>query len=226
MPGSPLAVVAGARQARLLLDPLRRRILAAAREPASAAALAAALGLPRQRVNYHVRLLARAGFLTRAGRRRRRGLVEQRYVVSAEAFLLAPEVLGGLEPGPPVTPDQASAAFLIALAARMQSEAGRAWRDAGAQRKRLPVLALDTTIAFTTADQRARFAAALTESVTRLVAEHTSAPTSGAKARRYRLALGCYPIPGEAKPQTRKHVGHVASPGAITPARPPAGRAP
>jgi DNA-binding transcriptional ArsR family regulator len=72
-----------------ILHPLRLEILRLAGEPISASELAPRLKLSRQRVNYHVRRLARGGFLRRAGQRRRRNMIEQRYVASARAFLLS-----------------------------------------------------------------------------------------------------------------------------------------
>ena len=94
----------------MLLKPLRREILTHARTPVSAAGIAAAMGRPRQVVNYHVRELARAGFLRRAGRAKKRGLTEQRYVISAQAFVLAPEMLGSLDASATTaTTDKASA---------------------------------------------------------------------------------------------------------------------
>src|SRR5208282_4945121 len=77
-----------------LLHPLRRRILEALREPDSAAGLARRLLLPRQKINYHVRELARGHFLARAGRRRRRNMSEKRYVARARGYVLSPEILG------------------------------------------------------------------------------------------------------------------------------------
>src|SRR5262245_28191009 len=97
MATAPVGVIHEAPKAGMLLKPLRREILAHARTPVSAAGIAAAMKRPRQVINYHVRELARAGFLRRAGRARKRGLVEQRYVVSAQAFVLAPEVLGQMD---------------------------------------------------------------------------------------------------------------------------------
>ena len=47
----------------------RQRIVALARTPMSATEMASRLGLPRQRVNYHVRQLERARFLERADQR-------------------------------------------------------------------------------------------------------------------------------------------------------------
>jgi predicted ArsR family transcriptional regulator len=173
------------------------RILAAARQPVSATGLAATLGMSRQAVNYHVRVLAKAGFLRRAGRQRKRGLIEQKYVVTARAFVLAPDVLGPLDTGAAELADRSTVAYLLMLAARMQREATTAWQTAQRQGKRVPILALDSEIGFDSPAARAAFAQALTDAVTRVIAEHTTPATSpgGAKTgRRYRLALGCYPI--------------------------------
>ena len=100
----------------------------------SAAGIAAAMGRPRQVVNYHVRELARAGFLKAPARARKRGLTEQRYVVSAQAYVLAPEVLGALDATAtdPATADKASAAYLLMLATRLQRELSESWRKADA----------------------------------------------------------------------------------------------
>jgi biotin operon repressor len=190
--------VADLGKAAVALKPLRVRILAAARQPASAATIAATLGLSRQAVNYHVRALARAGFLRRAGRARKRGLVEQRYVVSARAFLVAPDALGALD-APSDRVDRFSIAYVLTLAARIQQEAVRAWRGARQQGTRVPVLALDSEIRFESPQQRAAFAAALSEAVTRVIAEHSAPPPltatrDAAASRRYRLALACYPL--------------------------------
>ena len=91
------------KRAEALLDPLRMRILAIARTPASATEIAARLRLPRQRVNYHVRRLADRGLLRRAGRQRKRNMFEQRYVAAARSFWEAAEssrCITGISPVP------------------------------------------------------------------------------------------------------------------------------
>lgn len=193
----PVAVVGDRPGAASLLKPLRQRILAAARQPASATAIAATLGLSRQAVNYHVRQLARAGLLRRAGRQRKRGLVEQKYLVSARAFVLAPELLGPLYDAALPAGDKLTAAYVMSMASLVQREIGRAWHEAQAAGRSLPVLALDSEITFPTAAARAAFAAALTAAITRVVADHGTTPPRSAeqRARRYRLTLSCYPIP-------------------------------
>lgn len=191
---APVSVIRDAPKAGMLLKPLRREILSHARTPVSAAGIAAEMKRPRQVINYHVRELAKAGFLRRAGRVRKRGLVEQRYVVSAQAFVLAPEVLGAMDAtaADPATADKASASYLLMLATRLQRELSESWRKAEAAGTPLPLLSLDTEFGFASAADRTRFATALTQAITRVVAEHT---TSAGRAcdGRYRLVLGCYP---------------------------------
>jgi hypothetical protein len=198
-------VIREAPKAGALLKPLRREILAQARTPASAAAIAAAMKRPRQVINYHVRQLARAGFLKRAGRVRKRGLYEQRYVVSAQAFVLAPEVLGAMDAtaSPTALADKASASYLLMLATRLQKELSESWRRSEATGTALPLLSLDTEISFASSAERARFANALTQAITQVVAESTVATGRGTSDRnpaRYRLVLGCYPTSIEETP--------------------------
>jgi hypothetical protein len=52
-----VAVIEDPAAAEVSLDPIRTRLLAELGEPASATAVAARLGLPRQKVNYHLRTL-------------------------------------------------------------------------------------------------------------------------------------------------------------------------
>src|SRR5262249_7684267 len=115
-------------QAADLLEPLRARILKLAQEPSSSTELGARLNLPRQRVNYHVRELSRSGLLKRVGRRRRRNMFEQLYVASAKTYVLSPALLGDVCADWREVSDRTSAAYLTALAAQMQVDAGEAMR--------------------------------------------------------------------------------------------------
>ena len=187
------SIAAQDRVAVLLAHPLRLRILAGAREPASATQIALRLKLPRQKVNYHVRELARARFLRRAGQARKRNMIEQRWVATATSYALSPELLGDLQANPAAIADAFSAQYLLALASRSQAEVTRAVAAAAAQGKRLSTLAIDCEFRFESAVQRAAFARALTESVTALIERHTS-PASR-EGRPYRLIVGCHPIP-------------------------------
>lgn len=199
MRGSAIEIVRDDARASALLHPLRRRILEALREPDSAAGLARRFHLPRQKVNYHVRELAKARFLERAGRRRRRNMTEQRYVARATGYVLSPELLGQLKADKNRVEDVFSASYLLALSAQLQSELGRAASEAEARGKRLSTLALTSELRFESAEQRAVFAKelqlALTGVVARFSSPYRAADGSPGSGRPYRLMLGCYPIP-------------------------------
>ena len=72
------------------LDPFRSRVLAALARPGSATTVAAALGEPRQKVNYHLRTLEEHGLVDLVEERPRRGLTERVVVASAGSYALAP----------------------------------------------------------------------------------------------------------------------------------------
>jgi DNA-binding transcriptional ArsR family regulator len=186
-------------RATALLHPLRLRILDALREPDSAAGLARRLRLPRQKINYHVRALARAHFLERAGQRRRRNMIERRFRTTARGYILSPELLGRLGVPQAQAEDAFSAAYLLGLLSLGQSELGRASREAGAQAKRLATLSVNSEMRFENAEQRARFTAELQRAVVEMVARYASpyirADGAAGTGRPYRLILGCYPIP-------------------------------
>jgi DNA-binding transcriptional ArsR family regulator len=198
-PAASWDLVADMNRAGALLHPLRLRILDALREPDSASGLARRFRMPRQKMNYHVRELARTHFLERAGQRRRRNMIERRYRTTAQGYVLSPELLGrmGLPHGH--AEDVLSAAYLLRIMAVAQAELARASREAAAQRKRLTTLSVSAELRFESGEQRAKFAGELRRSVVDVIARyaspHTMADGSAGAGRPYRLILGCYPIP-------------------------------
>jgi DNA-binding transcriptional ArsR family regulator len=202
--GNPpsLGLLRQASQAAVLLyHPLRLKILAALLEPDSATGVARRMNLPRQTVNYHVRELARARLLARAGRRRRRRLYEQCYVATARGYAFSPELLGKLAMDPAQVADKFSAAYLVGLAAKVQVELGQVTELAEKAGKRLATLSFNTELRFLCPEQRAKFTAELQHAIVDIVARHSapnrSADGAPAAGRPFRLVLGCYPIPPE-----------------------------
>jgi len=209
-----LSVVREAAQAAALLyHPLRLRILAALVAPDSATGVARRMNLPRQTVNYHVRELARARLLTRAGRRRRRRMYEQCYVATARGYVLSPELLGTLAADPAQVADTFSAKYLLGLASKVQSELGRASQLAAKEGKRLATLSINTELRFTSPEQRAAFTGELQRGIMEVVGRHSSPyrkeDGSAGEGRPFRLVLGCYPIPKE-KEETQHANASVA----------------
>jgi DNA-binding transcriptional ArsR family regulator len=184
-----------------LLDPLRLRLLSLAREPVSASELARRVGLPRQRVNYHVRELERAGFLRAAERRRRRNLIEQRYVATARSYVLAPDLLGPVAADWRAIPDTASADYLLALTEQVRSDVARAADEAVSRNQALTTLSIKAQFRFETPADRATFAEAIRRAVVDVIARHSSPNRlengRPGRGRPYRLVLSCYPAPSE-----------------------------
>ena len=200
-PQRHLECVTEHRRAAVLLSPLRLRILKLAAEPISASELASRMDLPRQRVNYHVRELARAGFLRRAERRRKRNMFEQRYVASARGYLLSPELLEAIGSDWRSIPDTASAEYLLALASQVQSDLTRAWKRASGRGNRVSTFSLKTQFRFESSGEREEFAKALRDAIVEVVARHTKPyrraggePGAGSP---YRLVIGSYPYVAE-----------------------------
>jgi DNA-binding transcriptional ArsR family regulator len=160
------------------LDPIRSQLLAELATPGSAASLAARVGLPRQKVNYHLRALEDRGLVEVTEERRHGGLTERVLQATAASYIVSPAALGKRA---------LSARYLIALAARMLREVARL--DA-----RQDTLGLDAEIKFKSPDDRAAFASELTETVARLVSKyHDDA------GKPHRLVVATHPIPGGAQ---------------------------
>lgn len=179
--------------AALALDPLRSRLLAELREPASAAALASRVGLPRQKVNYHLRMLESHGLVRVAGKRRWGGLTERRLVAAAPSYVVSPSALGPVAADPERVTDRLAASYLIALAARVVREIGELVRRASEARKHLATLSIDTVIRFRSAQERAEFTRELTEAINNLVAKYHD--ESAPRGRSHRLVLMAHPLP-------------------------------
>jgi DNA-binding transcriptional ArsR family regulator len=106
-----------------LAHPSRVRILEALREPGSASEAARRLGEPRQRVNYHLKELERAGLVERVGERRVRNLVEVLYQAVAHAFVVSPEVAWADPRRMQAMREQHSLETLVQLGERLERDA-------------------------------------------------------------------------------------------------------
>lgn len=178
--------------ASVVLDPVRARVLAELADPGSASTVAAALGEPRQKVNYHLRTLEEHGLVRFVEERARRGLTERIVQASARSYVLSPSVLGANAADPART-DRLSSQYLIAVAARLVREVADLARRAEAARKPLATLTIDTEIRFASAADRAAFTAELGGMARALAARyHDDSSTNG---RWHRLIVAAHPRP-------------------------------
>jgi DNA-binding transcriptional ArsR family regulator len=192
-----VAVIEDPAVAEASLDPVRARLLAELAEPASATMVAARLGLPRQRVNYHLKALERHGLVELVEERRKGNVTERLVRATAASFVISPAALAAVEPDPSRAPDQLSARWLIAVASRLVREVGQLLSGATKARKRLATFAMDGEVRFATAADQATFAEELAGAVTSLIAKyHDEAAERG---RDHRVIVAIHP---SVKPET------------------------
>lgn len=194
-------VVRGAAQAAALLNPDRVRLLAALASPASATGVADQVGMTRQRVNYHLRELEKAGLVELVEERRKGNCTERVMRASARSYLISPEVLGVLGTDSPTRDarDRFSAAYLITAVARALRDLALLRARAGRAGKPLATLAIETDVRFKSAADRAAF----TEEVTTTLAGLSAKYNSDGNGRVFRFLLGGYPA--VTKPEEEPH---------------------
>ncbi len=185
---------------RVALSPIRRRLLQRLQRPGSAAELAPEFGMPRQRLNYHLRALEGAGLLQLVEERQRCGFVERILAARARAFVVDPDVLGErAAPRSSIVQDRFAAEHLVRLASGVVRDVVRMQSRADARAERLLTFALDAELTFATPDDLDAFATALAE----FVARHGARQPPG--GRRYRIVAGGHPAPSRtAKARARR----------------------
>jgi DNA-binding transcriptional ArsR family regulator len=186
-----VAVIDDPSAAEVSLDPVRARLLSELSEPGSASSLAARLGLPRQKVNYHLRALERHGLVELVEERRKGNCIERVLQATAASYVISPTALAEVAPDPTRRPDQLSARWLLALAARLVREVGDLIGGATAARQRLATFAIDSEIRFASAADRAAFAEELSGAVTALVGKYHDEHAPG--GRKHRLVVALHP---------------------------------
>ncbi len=185
-------VIESAAAAAVALDPVRSRLLGELAVPASAAGLAARVGITRQKVNYHLKALEAHGLVRLAEQRRHGGITERVLQASAASYVVSPAAVSATAADPGASDDRLSAGYLVALAGRLVREVGSLVRRAGASGARVPTLTVDTQIGFRSAADRAAFAEDLTAAVLDLAARYHHDD-----GRPYRLVVAAHPLPEE-----------------------------
>jgi predicted ArsR family transcriptional regulator len=188
-----LEVIDDPAAAVVALNPMRSRLLAELAEPGSAAALAERVGIPRQKVNYHLRTLEAHGLVEVVEERRWGGLTERVLAATASSYVVSPAALGDAASDPAKSSDRLSARYLVAVAARIVREVAALLRLADAEDKRLATLTLDAEVRFRSAAERAAFTEELAAAVARLVARYHDPAAPG--GRPHRLMVAAHPLP-------------------------------
>ncbi len=188
----PLDVIDDAGRVAAVLPPLRREILQLLARPDSATGLSKQLGIPRQKVNYHLRELEKAGFLELVEERPRRGCTERIVRAKAESYLVSPALLGDLARDPGEAQDRFSSAWLVAQAARVVHDVALLRGRARSVGKKLATFSVDLDVAFPSPAKLRAFTEELALAVGQLAAKHGGDPDDP-NGRRYRFLVGGHP---------------------------------
>jgi len=186
-----VAVIEDPAAAEVSLDPMRAKLLAELVEPGSATTLANRVGLPRQKVNYHLRALEKHGLVELVEERRKGNMTERVLRATAASYVISPLALAAVQPDPGRAPDRLSARWLLALASRLVRDVGTLLTGATKAQKRLATFALDGEVRFASAADRAAFADELTHAVTTLIGRYHDENAPG--GRDHRLIVAIHP---------------------------------
>lgn len=186
-----VAVIDNPAAAEVTLDPMRARMLAELVEPASATMLAARVGLARQKVNYHLRELERHGLIELVEERKKGNVTERLMRATALSYVISPAVLAAVQPDAARSPDQLSASWLVALAARLLREVGALIADSAKARKPLATFGLDAVVRFANPVDRAAFAEELTTTVAALISRYHD--ENAPRGRDHRIVIALHP---------------------------------
>ncbi|MFE2843342.1 ArsR family transcriptional regulator [Streptomyces scopuliridis] len=171
-------------------------------------------GLPRQKVNYHLKELERHGLIELAEQRRKGNVTERVYRATATSYVISPSALAAVSPDPSRSPDQLSARWLLALGARLIQEIGMLLTAAARARRRVATFGIDTEVRFASAADRTTFAEELTQAVVTLVGRYYDEAAPG--GRGHRVVVGLHQIPAAQPRPGESAAGPEHQPGGRT----------
>lgn len=182
-----IASVADPGTLQTLAHPMRLRILAALREPASAAAVARELGEQRQKVNYHVKELERAELVRRVGERRSGNLMESLYQATAATYVVSPRLAWVDQRRIETLAEQVALESLVAVGERLQRSAALLLDRAAFDGEQIASAAVEAEVRLDPA-QRKAFLAEYVAAVGPLLKKY-----GGATGDPYRVVLAVHP---------------------------------
>ena len=173
-----------------LAHPLRLRILDALRQPASAAQVAREIGHPRQKVNYHLKGLERAGLVRAVGERRTGNFIESLYQAVARSFVVSPRVAWADARRAKAMAEQVSLGQLVVLGEIIQQDAAALLDRATFDGEQVASASVAAEVKFRTERDRAEFLEAYLAAIGPLVKKY-----GGDAGETYRVVLAVYPQP-------------------------------
>jgi DNA-binding transcriptional ArsR family regulator len=194
-----IEVIRDASTARIALDPIRLRLLAELATPESATTLEPLLGIPRQKINYHLRTLEEHGLIQLVSERRVRNTTE-RFLQASSSYVISPDVFEQVQPDPRHSQDRRSIGWLLAVTAQLMRDLGELLIGSRRAGRKVATFALDGEIRFASAAARTQFATELSAAVTALAAKYHDENAPG--GRPHRMVVAVHPSVRPARRRT------------------------
>jgi DNA-binding transcriptional ArsR family regulator len=175
---------------QVVSHPVRIRVLAALSAPASAAAVARAIGESRQNTNYHLKELERVGVVIRTGERRVGNFVETLYRATARTLLVSPRLILGGPQRARALADQLSLEQLVSLSERLALDAVTLLDCAAFDGQTIPSASVEVEVQLGDEGDRQAF---LNDYLAAVAALTRKYGRRGGET--YRVALAAYPLP-------------------------------
>jgi len=175
-----------------LNHPIRRQVLEALREPDSAASVARQIGQTRQKVNYHLKELARSSLVEEVGERRKGHLIEKLFQTVAGSFLVSPQLAIDDEARQRALNDQISLQHLVNLGSQLSQDAMGLLDRAAFDSEEIPSASVETEIHFQDEATRSAFMEEYLQMLGPLLTKYGSK-----QGRRFKTVLATYPDPEE-----------------------------
>jgi DNA-binding transcriptional ArsR family regulator len=181
-------------QAHELLKPLRINIIKLLAEPNTCTEIGEKLGLTPQKVNYHIKVLMKAGYVEQIRERQVRGTVEKTYQASARSYWLAPGLVSELG-GKQRSRSKISFDYLVHLSLNFQDHLAKlSHRDESPS-----TVGLEANIYLRDQKERQAFLRDVNLAVRRLAEKYGKRNDVPDLAddldRDFRVVLACYPDP-------------------------------
>jgi len=178
-------------QVQALSGTLRLAVLKQLNGPRTCGEIADTLGESPQKIHYHLKALEGAGLVNRVNENKVRGIMEGVYQAAARSFWLSPTLTAELGVRRRVG-GQVNLGFLVTLSESVQSDLARlATSD-----EDVSSLALALDIELRDKD-RQDFLRDAREAVEEVARQYDREKKRSRSATRFRLALACYPEPGD-----------------------------
>jgi DNA-binding transcriptional ArsR family regulator len=184
-------VVEDPETAQVVSHATRLEVLRALETPASAAAVARAIGQTRQNANYHLKELERVGLVERVGERRTGNFVETLYRARARTVMLSPRLIGGPRHAQALA-DQVSLEKLVRLGERLGRDATVLLDRAAFEGAAIPSASIEAEVRFASVADRQAFVDEYLATLAALTERYAS--RSGEP---YRIAAAAYPDPDQ-----------------------------